>query len=420
MHSATTSTSNHPQVPNVPVTDHLRPKPGRSLAEVRPDLADQWHPVLNGELRPENVSASTNRKLWWKCPEGPDHEWQAPGCNRVAGRGCPFCRGFAASVTNNVASVPMLAAQWHPFRNGQLRPEEVVARTTKKLWWRCPEGPDHEWQARGSNRVNGAGCPFCAGQRASQTNSLARYRELAVQWHPSRNGELMPRDVVAGSHKKVWWKCPNGPDHEWQAAPQNRMKATGCPFCRGLYPSVTNSVASVPELAAQWHPTRNGQLQPEDVVAGTSRRLWWQCSKGPNHEWRATGNSRMSGRGCPFCAERGYNPSKPGALYILCGREWGKVGISNVLTQRLAKHAAGETFGSAVLTVQFGDGTLPPEVERSLLTFIVSRTSERSPRIDGFTESFPARMRDDVINELLRILKDVPEDEWSLVPERGP
>ena len=284
MHSATTSTSNHPQVPNVPVTDHLRPKPGRSLAEVRPDLADQWHPVLNGELRPENVSASTNRKLWWKCPEGPDHEWQAPGCNRVAGRGCPFCRGFAASVTNNVASVPMLAAQWHPFRNGQLRPEEVVARTTKKLWWRCPEGPDHEWQARGSNRVNGAGCPFCAGQRASQTNSLARYRELAVQWHPSRNGELMPRDVVAGSHKKVWWKCPNGPDHEWQAAPQNRMKATGCPFCRGLYPSVTNSVASVPELAAQWHPTRNGQLQPEEVVAGTMKQLWWRCSAGPDHE----------------------------------------------------------------------------------------------------------------------------------------
>jgi hypothetical protein len=31
---------------------------------------------------------------------------------------------------------------------------------------------------------------------------------VARQWHPTKNGALRPRDVVAGSHRVVWWKCP--------------------------------------------------------------------------------------------------------------------------------------------------------------------------------------------------------------------
>jgi len=55
------------------------------------------------------------------------------------------------------------------------------------------------------------------------TNSLAtQYPELATEWHPTKNGNLTPSDVVAGSHKKVWWKCAKGPDHEWEAALRNR------------------------------------------------------------------------------------------------------------------------------------------------------------------------------------------------------
>jgi superfamily II DNA or RNA helicase len=37
-----------------------------------------------------------------------------------------------------------------------------------------------------------------------------------------------------GSRKKVWWQCPKGPDHEWQAAVCDRTRgdgATGCPYC---------------------------------------------------------------------------------------------------------------------------------------------------------------------------------------------
>ena len=46
--------------------------------------------------------------------------------------------------------------------------------------------------------------------------------DVAAQWHPERNGEITASQIVAGSHKKYWWVCPEGPDHEWQAAPGDR------------------------------------------------------------------------------------------------------------------------------------------------------------------------------------------------------
>ena len=135
-----------------------------------------------------------------------------------------------------------------------------------------------------SMRKGFTGCPCCAGRQLSVTNSFAaRYPQGVALWHPTLNGTLTPDRVLAGSPEKVWWVCPEGPEHQWQAAPlvlgkQSVAKGnTGCPYCRGFKASVTNSVASHAQLAAEWHPTKNGNERAEDVVAGTARKLWWQC-----------------------------------------------------------------------------------------------------------------------------------------------
>jgi hypothetical protein len=60
-------------------------------------------------------------------------------------------------------------------------------------------------------------------------------------------------------------------------------------------------MASHAQLAAEWHPTENGDLTPEEVVAGTSRKVWWQCLEDADHTWSATGANRLAGRGCPRC-----------------------------------------------------------------------------------------------------------------------
>ena len=125
---------------------------------------------------------------------------------------------------------------------------------------------------------------------------------LLAQWDIERNLPLTPDDVTFGSHKRVWWTCPNG--HSWQAMVYTRSEGTGCPYCTGRKVMVGfNDLATQsPELARQWDYKKNVPLVPADISAGSHRSVWWRCEKG--HSWRASVRSRVSGNGCPVCAGR--------------------------------------------------------------------------------------------------------------------
>ncbi len=282
-----------------------------SLAAIFPEIAVQWHPTKNKSTTAREVVAKSNRTVWWKCAAGPDHEWRATVCNRTHNKStCPFCAGRKPSMTNSLAGrFPIVAAQWHPTKNGKLRPENTVAGHRRRVWWICAKSSQHEWQATPNARTRmGSGCPVCGGIKASLDHNLfVIFPEVAAQWHPTKNGGTSPTEIPPGSGKRYWWKCPKGPDHEWEAPVGARTHAgAGCPFCRGLRVSVTNSLASWdPDIAAQWHPTKNKVLTAADVVAHSNKRYWWQCQKDPSHSWRAVVNNRTNKHtesGCPKCA----------------------------------------------------------------------------------------------------------------------
>ncbi len=309
-----------------PVCRGLKVVESSSLMTTHPELAKQWHPTKNGELKPDHVVAGSNKPAWWKCEKGPDHEWEAIIVSRKKGAGCPCCAGHQASITNCIATQnPTLAKQWHLTRNGTTTPYDVAIGSSLKYWWKCAEGPDHEWEASPDARKV-RGCPFCAGKRISISTSLAvKHPDLAKEWHPTKNGNITPKDVTTGESTKYWWICHKGPDHEWESTIRNRVKGSGCPCCSGYKASVTNSLAALyPQVAAQWHPSKNGSLQPKDIVATSKKPHWWICHKGPDHEWKTTPQSRVrSGPGCPFC--NGFRVSVTNALSIKrpdLVREW--------------------------------------------------------------------------------------------------
>lgn len=133
--------------------------------------------------------------------------------------------------------------------------------------------------------------------------------ELLCQWHPQKNAGLTPADISHGSHKKIWWRCEKG--HEWQAELKSRSRGDGCPFCanRRLKPAENALAGTHPVLAAQWHPTRNGERSPRDYAAGSKIKVWWRCEKG--HEWQAAIQSRACrGSGCPVCSGKTVVPGE--------------------------------------------------------------------------------------------------------------
>jgi hypothetical protein len=320
----------------------VRPKPRRSIADY-PELVASFHPTKNGNLRPEQIARASNKKLWWKCPKGPDHEWQANPLHRTAPspRGCPFCAGKRVSITNALATCnPKVAKEWHPTKNAPLSPRVVVAGSERKAWWKCPKGPDHEWCAVISSRaVYGVGCPFCAGRRPSVTNSLAVLEpELAKQWHPTRNRPLTPLKITLGSDRKVWWRCQKNPRHAWPTTVSNRLRGTGCPFCLGFgfgasrslmawrAPRGKNRSGAIDgaEIARLWHPTKNGSLTPWDVTAHSARPVWWKCPEGPDHEFqRPVGRQVDCKEKCPFCSNDRVSVTNNLAVrFPRIAREW--------------------------------------------------------------------------------------------------
>jgi hypothetical protein len=125
--------------------------------------------------------------------------------------------------------------------------------------------------------------------------------ELAKQWCYAKNAELTPDSVAPNCNKKVWWICPHG--HVWEAEIKSRNRnGYGCPVCSGLRVlKGFNDLAFLnPDLASQWHPTKNKDLTPEMVTVNSGKKVWWICGKG--HEWQSRIADRSDGNGCPVCS----------------------------------------------------------------------------------------------------------------------
>lgn len=297
-----------------PFCSGRRPITGENdLATKYSDLAKEWLYEKNGSLTPDQVVPGSHRMVWWRCDKG--HEWQAQIKSRVNGAGCPICDNKQVQAGDNdlQSLYPTLAKEWHLTKNGSLTPADVVPGTRRKAWWCCDKG--HDWQASVASRVNGSGCPICAGKKVlAGFNDLATlYPAIASQWHPEKNDALTPAQVTPASNKKVWWHCDKG--HDYQAVIASRtQRGGGCPYCAGrkVLAGFNDLATLEPTVAKEWHPTKNGVLTPQDVTSGSKKRVWWRCSVG--HEWQAviysrTGNQRC---GCPVCA------GKRGRMKLRC------------------------------------------------------------------------------------------------------
>lgn len=191
-----------------------------------------------------------------------------------------------------------IAKEWHYEKNGHITPNDVASRSHRIVWWKCDVG--HEWESSIRNRVNGAKCPYCSGRLIKDKNSLGVLNpKIAKEWHPTLNS-ITPLDVLPYSRKKVWWICSKG--HEWEEQIGYRNQGSSCPHCSDKVTENELSLFSLrPDLAREWHPTKNGDLTSKDLTCGSQKKIWWKCFKG--HEWEAIVKSRCKGTGCPHCSK---------------------------------------------------------------------------------------------------------------------
>lgn len=207
-------------------------------------------------------------------------------------------------VENSVfAKRPELQCEWNYRKNGNRLPEVVYCNANYKVWWKCQQC-GYEWQATPNHRNNGRGCPACAGKicRTGYNDLMTLNPFVAQEWNYEKNYPLTPENVASKSNKKVWWICSKGHEYDAQISERNRgEKSTGCPYCanKKICVGFNDLNTTHPELAREWHPTKNGDLKPTMVTAGSKKKVWWRCEE--NHEWQAVVYSRKKGKGCRIC-----------------------------------------------------------------------------------------------------------------------
>jgi len=338
------------------------------LVTVNPKLANEWNYEKNGNLKPEDFTANSGKKVWWKCDKG--HEWQATIYNRNNGNGCPVCssekktsfpeyvivyylkkygikvihrynkKGYELDIyiPSKKIAIEYDGNIWHKNRIQNDLEKNLKCKNYGIKLYRIREGllslndssidyiidknqkDLEEALQKVLSEIIGINVDINLKRDAIEIENLREYSEkansllltnldLAKEWNYEKNGNLRPEHFFANSNKKVWWKCSKG--HEWQATISSRNKGNGCPYCSGRYAvqGVNDLVTINPKLAKEWNYEKNGSLRPEDYTANSNKKAWWKCSKG--HEWQAKISNRNKGRNCPYCSGKkvlkGYN-----------------------------------------------------------------------------------------------------------------
>ena len=323
-------------------------------------LLKEWHPIKNGKLDPMDYTTGSHEKVWWYLPyDDPrtgkhfDFEWEAVIKDRVKGNGCPYLSGHKvlAGFNDLESNYPDLAKEWSVPLNDGRKPSQVVCHSEEKVWWvllyddpKTGKRFEFVWDATISSRVAGNGCPYLSNTKVwPGYNDLSTTDpELAAQWHPTKNGALLPSEVVAGATRKVWWLFPyDDPktgkhfDFEWKESIFQRNKNKLCPFLEKYNGSVWTGYndlkTNYPDLCAEWHYEKNIGVRPEDVSCSSGKIVWWvlpyddsKTGKHFNFEWQAKIADRTRGYGCPFLSGKrvwkGFNDLE--SAYPKLAMEW--------------------------------------------------------------------------------------------------
>lgn len=277
------------------------------LPEQFPQLHEEWLQEKN-EGKPLNeFSIRSNFKAWWKCSTC-ENEWQTLIKLRASGSGCPKCsqrQKYVKVGENDLATLhPETVPYWHPTKNAKLTPAHFIATSQLDVWWAKPCG--HEYKRSITEEVTEQNCLVCE-------SFAMKHPDLVKEWNYRSNKGLDPYTLPMSHHKKVGWRCQKG--HEFQATIKHRLAHPTCPICQEIqtgkldanhvYP---NLQSEFPLLAAQWHPTKNGELTPTTVRPSSNRKVWWRCEHG--HEWEESAAYRQRSPKCPFCQSLAFkNPT---------------------------------------------------------------------------------------------------------------
>ena len=183
----------------------------RELSVLNPNI------VVEGEYKNSKTHIEVYCK---KC----GYSWSATPSTLLKSKGCPICTGNNAvwkGINDLETTNPDLAKEWSYVKNAPLKPSDVRAGSTKKVWWIGDCG--HEWEATIGARNSGHGCPICANNKKKTTD---RFIKEMQEYNP--HIEIIGKYQTALKPIRVRCKICG---YEWNSKPNSLLRGTGCTNC---------------------------------------------------------------------------------------------------------------------------------------------------------------------------------------------
>lgn len=258
------------------------------LATTNPKLAKQWHPTKNGKLTPQDVTASSGKKVWWICNK--EHEWKAIIASRNRGNNCPYCAKekqtsfaeqaiyfYCKKITTAInryiefgkeidiylpeynVGIEYNGMYWHKHKEQHDKDKIVYFAhkgiriiTVKESNKNFIDGDVIEHNCNDINTINFVienifnliGIELCEIDinkdmpkileqyiESEKENSIAiKCPKSIKEWNYEKNGKFLPTMISYGSNKKMWWKCEKC-GYEWESQVGHYAHGHWCPEC---------------------------------------------------------------------------------------------------------------------------------------------------------------------------------------------
>lgn len=272
-----------------------KPSKKYNLLTKYPNVAKEWHHLKN-KKQPYEYTPYSNRSVWWSCEKG--HEWVSSIGNRTKGRGCPTCSN--KSSRNEIRLFIELKAIF-----GVVQSRHKIGGHEADIFvpeYNCAVEYDGSyWHSKSLAKDKSKQTVV------SQTGVvLLRVRETPLPKITEKDIFVNPsKPLSKEAVEQVAMQIANNDERvirylKLSEFANEEMYRTYLDYFPSPFPD--KSLAYVkPQLAAEWHPTKNSPLLPINFSASSSQRVWWQCKHG--HEWEAKISNRTK-RNCPYCAGR--------------------------------------------------------------------------------------------------------------------
>lgn len=169
--------------------------------------------------------------------------------------------------------------------NSNIEAIEKYVDANTKILHKC-KIDGYEWHVAPNALLHGNGCPMCYG-------NIKKTHDLYVE----ELSKINPNVEVIGNYinnkTKILHRCKID-GYEWEVRPSNMLSGKGCPVCSEKKKKTHKEyVSEVAEL------NKNIEVIGEYINCNT--KILHRC-KIDGHEWYATPNNILKGKGCSKCS----------------------------------------------------------------------------------------------------------------------